>query len=88
MIVKNAKNTSNLEPPSDYDSWLKYWESHKQLSIFCSCKNCNNLAEIGGHIERCFSSKKKLYIVPLCKKCNSKTGIFEVSEEDLVEVPK
>ena len=88
MIIKNAKNTKDLTPPSFYSSWLEYWESHKKFSLFCSCKDCNNLAEVGGHVQKIYQNDKKLYIVPLCQKCNSKTGTFEVSEEDLVEAPK
>lgn len=87
MIVKNAINTSNLTPPPEYKSWLDFWEEHKNYALFCSCKDCNNLAEVGGHVQKFNPSDKKLYIVPLCKKCNSKTGIFEVPEEDLVETP-
>jgi len=37
--VKNSIGTSNENPPSDYKSWLGYWEKIKNKTVYsCSTK--------------------------------------------------
>lgn len=90
MLVHNIKGTSDRKPYGIYDSWLDFWEKQKDdISVFCSCKDCNEISEVGGHVQKHGNDTEDYwYIVQLCKKCNNPHNIkpFEVSTKDLVRV--
>lgn len=90
MLVHNIKGTSDRKPNGEFDSWLDFWEKKKnEVSIYCSRKSCDNISEVGGHVqEHGKNTRNYWYIVPLCKKCNNinNTGSFEVSDDQLVRI--
>jgi hypothetical protein len=100
--VVNAVGTSELEPPSGYDSWLDYWEK-KQGKKADHCYFCGKKTEdlLGGHVNKVIldyteiilkkkpKSEPPLFIIPLCAECNNSENdaVFSVSEADLVPAP-
>lgn len=91
-IVKHAVNSTD-----DSDVWKNYWEEHHDSHHFPSephvCPSC--LIErddfVGGHVVY----EGELYIVPVCKNCNSeykgqKAGehSFYVKTSDMVPAPE
>lgn len=86
--VKNAKGTERLEP--DNSSWLEYWENHKgQIPDCCpACgKHTTKSDFVGAHVEKMGLPTGQMYIVPLCRACNSKKeqlGMFSVDATLLV----
>ena len=53
-------------------SWIKYWEQMSGSGRRrCAFTTCNSNAELGGHIWiKGHSSRRGVWIVPICKKCN------------------
>ena len=69
--VVNKKCTSNDNPPSGYDSWKDYWEkSMGRRFSTCSCTECFNSAEVGGHVIR-VGDISTTFIVPICFEHNN-----------------
>lgn len=93
--VKNVNGSSKVSPnpPLGYTSWIEYWMNNTNLFVDKSikCQRCKKLTSVkdleGGHVQKVLSSDKKWYIVPLCKSCNHREGIFEIDEDFLVNVP-
>lgn len=85
--VKNLNGTTDNKPPKG--SWKIWWEeqTHNKFSR-CSCKTCDNNAEVGAHVQKAESADRKWYIVPLCIECNvtKKNELFEVEKDKLVPV--
>lgn len=74
----NAKDTSNLECPCG--TWRKHWKKYsngKPWPTRCSVLGCNNLAEDGAHVYHS-DNPDELWIVPLCRECNSPWNYFEL----------
>ena len=90
MLVHNIKGTSDRKPHGNYKSWLDFWEKKKDtISFYCSCKGCDELSEVGGHVQKHGNdTEDHWYIVPLCKKCNDphNTNPYEVNADDLVRI--
>lgn len=90
MRVKNIKGTSDRTPPPPYQnlSWKDFYAVKRGREyIFCACKDCMNLVEVGAHVIKAdVGTDDKWYIVPLCKTCNNRTDIFEVDSDDLVSI--
>lgn len=71
VIVKNIQGTSNRKLPSLFENWLHYWETKKGIkAIDCLNSECNNAAEVGGHIGL-ISRDDVEYILPICFECNN-----------------
>ena len=86
--VTNANGTSIWSKPSTGESdWLEYWKKKIGKKADCcgaiDCKSRYNL--VGAHVQNVFSGRE-LYITPLCKTCNKRSGNFFV-DTDLVRVP-
>lgn len=93
MLVQNANGTSKFSP-SGYSSWLEYWEGYngklQKFSLY-KCPACGashyRSGFCGAHVRKYNSADKSLYIVPICKECNSRTDKFDLSEDLLQPVP-
>ena len=93
MLVQNANGTSRFSP-SNYSSWLEYWENYNeklQTSVRYNCPACGTphyrLEFCGAHVRKSNSVDKCLYIVPLCKACTNRTDTFNVPNSLLQSVP-
>ena len=88
--VKNINGTANRTPPAPYQNltWLEFYkEKCGREHIFCVCKSCTNLVEVGAHVIKAdIDTDDKWYIVPLCKSCNNKTDAFVVDSDYLVPI--
>lgn len=86
-LVNNASGTSRWPNPSTGEStWLDYWKNHKYGYGTCKCGSCGTYYDlVGAHVHKVYGSNE-LYITPLCRACNQKTGNFYVDTE-LVRVP-
>ena len=84
--VKNVDGTSYSTPPSNYASWLDFWEQKSGLKSQ-KCGNCSDKALLGGHVIQASATDNKRYIVPLCMKCNkiSSNETFKV-DTVLIEI--
>jgi hypothetical protein len=83
-IADSAQKT----PPIGYDSWLTYWELHKEKPArSCEVMRCTKLPEVGGHVMR-VGKAEAIYILPMCEGCCSDLGgeVFKAWESDLVVV--
>jgi len=74
MRVKNINGTSPRT--CKCGSWLDHWKNYSGQSLprLCPEKTCSNKPEVGAHVQKDSSTDRSWYIVPLCKKCNAKTG--------------
>jgi len=73
MIVKNLNDTSTNK--CKCDSWLAHWEKFSSKTAGkCVVLNCNNLVEVGAHVQKHSLVDKDWYIIPICKSCNGKKG--------------
>ena len=86
--VKNKKGTGEKNPPSDYDSWLDFWEKKKgKKATECEVLLCKGKPDLGGHVVKVKEGSKE-YILPMCYSCNNKPEdeVFKSWESDLVPV--
>ena len=69
---KNKGGTSQL-PSCGCGSWKNHWlnDSGRDWPRECSCDGCHGKAEDGGHIVSATNGRGDVYIVPMCKSCNS-----------------
>lgn len=76
----------NLQAASDSrcncDTWLDHWKNFSEQNIStCVVINCDNNAEVGGHVKQINIIRDNWYIIPLCKKCNNRRyDILDISE--------
>jgi len=80
--VKNIIGSKfHPEHPKGFSSWLDYWEQETgSKATECHACDCNNKQDlVGAHVIKVGSSDKCRYIVPLCKKCNSRKDEFYVN---------
>jgi hypothetical protein len=78
--VRNEVGTSDNTPPTEYGSWIEYWEgSSNERAKICYRKGCSNAQDLVGAHVRLVDSPQKLYIVPLCKSCNNSDDVLDVS---------
>lgn len=88
IAVKNKKGTTEKKPPSNYSSWLVYWEEKKgEKAEKCRVLKCGRKPDLGGHVIKVGEGGKE-YILPMCNSCNNKPKdeIFKAWESDLVSV--
>lgn len=95
IMVKNAVNTAHMNPPDGSKSWHVYWQKHvsifglARLANMC-CPRCGMPVEEelidGAHVVIANDESGKMYICPLCKRCNQMNGEFEVEACLLVEI--
>lgn len=66
------------------------WERKKGVAFsLCSCKTCIKKATVGVEVEiENTRSRSSLYLLPLCKECNSRGGEYDVPINDLLRVDK
>ena len=58
-----------------------------KLASQCSCFNCKQKNDlVGAHVRKVLGDDNHLYIIPLCKSCNKKTGMFSAFAE-FIPVP-
>ena len=95
--VINATQPYDENCPSEYDSWLDFWEKNTEKPAIY-CRNCGKYTTdlCGGHVQKVEQRSDgkwyrfpELYITPICYKCNNpeNSKIFNVDEKDLVRVP-
>lgn len=96
VLIKNATDTSSLQPPFPYSTWIEYWESRKgklsESTLYrCPASGCNSSVyrkDLDGcHVKKVNDPSKKTYIIPLCSSCNHRTDSFYVDENLLVPAP-
>lgn len=96
VLVKNVNKTSDLKPPYPYTSWVEYWEGKSSVklnektkrSCFANCgATCYKADFEGAHVQKVFDITHKMYIIPLCAKCNHRTDQFYVDDEFMVPAP-
>lgn len=68
-----ARNVKNSSCDKASKGWLTKWskETGESKNCVCSFRNCNNPAELGGHLWIEGESLEYYYIAPICKKCNN-----------------
>ena len=68
--VRNARGTSEDEPPGRPDTWQKYWKKHsgKRWPRECRIYHCTENADVGAHVT--IDSGSTEYIIPMCSDCN------------------
>lgn len=84
--VHNLNGTSNSTPSDGSSSWKEFWENQTGRDFsYCSASDCTNWAEVGAHVQKSGAgTSNEWYIVPLCSRCNQRTGDFYVNSNDLV----
>ena len=96
VFVKNAPNTSHLNPPCPYGTWIEYWEDMSGIEIAenesyncpAKCGNAVTREEFDGcHVQKVFDKTQTMYIIPLCSGCNHRKDSFFVDENLLVPAP-
>ena len=97
LLVKNASNTADLQPPYPYSTWIEYWEGKSGIKLDANtkyncpagdCKNaCYRKDFDGCHVQKVSDYTHKMYIIPLCSSCNQRTDYFFVDENLLVPAP-
>ena len=97
VLIKNASNTADLQPPYPYGTWIEYWEgkSGNKLNAYkkyeCPAEDCSNACYRedfdGCHVQKVFDDTHKMYIIPLCSSCNHRNDYFFVEENLLVPAP-
>ena len=79
--VKNITNTSTDTPPKN-TSWLEYAGGNKYDK--CVTLNCNNKQSDGAHVKKEGNVDNKIYIIPVCHKCNENTETYDVLSNSLI----
>ena len=97
VLVKNASNTADLQPPCPYGTWIDYWEGKSEnkhnanIKYECPAGDCDNVGYRkdfdGCHVQKVADKSHKMYIIPLCSSCNHRDGYFFVDENLLVPAP-
>ena len=83
--VRNLREGSR-PAPTDYSSWLDYWEKKTgQKAGLCHRNGCNLKATDGAHVQL-VNGGDEWYIVPLCHSCNTDCGASFYVEGPLVPV--
>lgn len=80
LLCKNKNGTS--ERKCSCGSWKNHWLnfSNQKWPDTCSVFKCNNSAEVGAHIIATNVNDKSEYIIPMCKKCNTRTDEFTIKK--------
>ena len=80
ILVKHIGTHPDWEKPKDgSDDWIEYWKRHSGIGVGYVCNDCGclytiNNPAVGAHVRKAYSDDKKVYIVPTCKKCNSRAA--------------
>lgn len=81
--IQNCNGTSRYSNPKGYDSHLEKCVAKCTPKYGPGPFNCSvcgkNPAEVGAHIKFPGRKDMKQYLTPMCKGCNNKSGIFDVS---------
>ena len=76
-LITNVPGTSDLT--CTCGTWKQHWINFSGHSTsHCSVIGCQGEFEVGSHVRFVEPRDKKVYILPLCKDCNQRTGILEV----------
>lgn len=87
MYVKNVSGSSRFSAPKGYSSWLEYWETVTgRVAFSCGTSGCRHKDLVGAHVQKAYGPDQRWYITPLCRSCNGRSDIFNVTTE-LVPVP-
>ena len=91
ISVKNYNGSGKQFPnPNCCNSWIEHWNINKYpdgSKIAGFCRGCDaKIKDLnGGHVIKVDSSDDKLYIIPLCDKCNHNYDAeFIVDDSDLI----
>lgn len=82
MIVRNINSDSLEAPlPKEHKNWLQYWERmSKKKAKVCSSTCCPEEAVSGVLVYPvALLSRKKVYVIPLCRLCSSMTNKRNIS---------
>ena len=93
--VYHADSNPSWDTPKDGSkTWFEYWKKYSRAYVPYKCPDCgklfiNNSDIVGAHVKKRFSSDNSVYIVPVCRECNSRGGSDNHSFEcdDLLLVP-
>lgn len=71
-----SSKDSWIKPKDGSNSWIEYWEKHSCYSLPVYCPDCHEFITsfnplVGAHVKKVYSSDNNIYIVPVCKKCNT-----------------
>jgi len=79
MRIKNINGTK--DNICNCGSWLDHWEKFSgQPLSYCAVSGCNNLAEVGAHVQIDNPYNNNWYIVPLCQEHNKSKMILVISD--------
>ena len=76
--VKHIATREGWEKPKDgSEFWIDYWKEHSGFELKDFCRDCHekisgNNIFVGAHVKRVGADDDTVYIVPTCKKCNTK----------------
>lgn len=73
MIIDEFKQDGWTHVHGKHDGyWKQHWIENSDHSwpLKCQVKQCNNSADLGGHVQR-LSESRKQWIVPMCYHCNN-----------------
>ena len=80
IILKHVSSKDVWAKPKEGSScWLEYWNKYCKEYYPKYCPDCrkriysdNEL--VGAHVKKCYSIDNNVYIVPVCKSCNTAGG--------------
>ena len=76
-FVKHVSSKETWQYPKDgSESWLEYWYNNSKYSYPSYCPDCGQRVYksdlVGAHVMKENSFDKKIYIIPVCRQCNTK----------------
>lgn len=89
--VKHRQGTSMWEKPTDgSSSWLEFWSKRARVNLPLRCPQCGSamVEPVGAHVVKADYYDRSVYILPVCKSCNSESSDrpFLIDENLLVPV--
>jgi len=83
MKVQNLNGTGDAV--CSCGTWLEHWRRFngetKEIPSECAAKDCNEPVGDGAHVTKCVLHDQRHYIVPLCKACNHRQGVFDIGDD-------
>lgn len=79
--IRNVNGTSGHSCRCS-GGWLAHWKLYGGVEgdIKCAVCGCENLAEVGAHVQKADSGEDDWYIVPFCRAHNQKADKMTVSD--------
>ena len=80
ITVKHVSSKDSWVKPKDgSSSWVEYWYKHSKYEYPSICPDCkrhiNSVSElVGAHVKKVNSYDDTIYIVPVCRECNSEAA--------------